>query len=306
MDNWLVKMADAQPLQEQAFRSALGSLPPEELVEFSRESGLMSQTPRLDRLQGSIAAADTMGRELAQTQAAEIEKQANILGALGGLAAKAAPMMAKAAPAATKALNFAAKRPQVAAGLVGAGLGATVGAPRDPVTGQKQRLKGALYGGAIGAAAGHLGRNQISGLATKGVNKLDPNSLGNLAKSHGAPAAATGAAGMVPAQPHSSVLSEGMLNPGMAKTQAMPAVRPQGLDAYDEMMTSRGVPNTPGPNQRGFFGRQLDRIRGAGKPQPDMVQPGSVWSQPLQMQKAASMRKTASPLVAALIQLGQR
>lgn len=57
----------------------------------------------------------------------------------------------------TKAVGFAAHNPGAAMGVAGAAAGAAF-APRDPQTGQKQYMKGALIGGGLG-----VGANAISG-----------------------------------------------------------------------------------------------------------------------------------------------
>lgn len=155
MNDWLVKMAQKDPLPEEALERALRDLPPEELRKLAFDEGI-TLLPQTEVMAEKVASALRIGQQLAQEHGSELlEKAAFALPAgLGSLA--------------QKAVGAAVRRPGLAMGAAGAAAGAVM-APRDPQTGQKQVLKGALTGGALGYGASKipLGGGQSVGSALR-------------------------------------------------------------------------------------------------------------------------------------------
>jgi hypothetical protein len=141
-----------------------------------------------------------------------------------------------------KAMGFMAKNPGAAVTLAGAGAGAMM-APRDPYTGQKQYMRGALMGGGLAAGANALSQGAIADKAMGAVTRADKPILGNKARDymsqfgHVAPAASAASAApsalpvakALPAGPSSSVQVDPRINRDAQKLQVShAAARNQG------------------------------------------------------------------------------
>ena len=85
MNDWLVKIAEQAPTDEEQLEAALSKLSSEDLQALARDAGVYTPTENLDSLQGAFADADLLGRELAHIHGDELEKQAFIQALMAGV-----------------------------------------------------------------------------------------------------------------------------------------------------------------------------------------------------------------------------
>lgn len=209
--NWLAKLAEADKTDEQLLAEAVDSLSPSQLSTLAVDLGLEDRPTQVEDMQQKIAAAHKMGIELAHEQTKEAMLPALASGiarmAVGGAAKAGLGSAAKGALNATagsptvtgtgggfkyagvmgqmaqKATGFLVRNPGAALTAGGAAAGALL-APRDPYTGEKQFMRGALMGGGIAAGANALSKGQIANKMRAGVMNPKSPALGQGARSY--------------------------------------------------------------------------------------------------------------------------